>query len=61
MDEDDRNRPLNNREKKVQGRQRKRKYVQGTRAYIHAMTNSVARRGREAPGDEVGEERPADG
>ncbi len=33
-----------NREKKVEGRARRHRYKQGTRAYLHAMTNSVARR-----------------
>jgi hypothetical protein len=37
-----------NREKKVAGRAKRRRYKQGTRSYLHAMTNSVARRLREA-------------
>jgi hypothetical protein len=43
-----------NREKKVAGRARRRRYRQGTRSYLHAMTNSVARRAREkaSPDDE---------
>lgn len=37
-----------NREKKVAGRAKRRRYGQGTRTYLHAMTNSVARRLRNA-------------
>jgi len=33
-----------NRARKLEGRAKRRRYVQGTRAYLHAMTNSVARR-----------------
>jgi hypothetical protein len=33
-----------NREKKVAGRAKRRRYKQGTRSYLHAVTNSVARR-----------------
>jgi hypothetical protein len=33
-----------NREKKVAGRAKRRRYKQGTRSYLHAMTNSIARR-----------------
>ncbi|GAC1473843.1 MAG: hypothetical protein PVSMB7_28260 [Chloroflexota bacterium] len=33
-----------NRSRKVAGRMKRRRYVQGTRAYTHAMTNSIARR-----------------
>jgi hypothetical protein len=36
-----------NREKKVAGRAKRRRFKQGTRSYLHAMTNSVARRARE--------------
>jgi hypothetical protein len=36
--------PENNRTKKVKGRAKRRRFVQGTRTYLHAMTNSVARR-----------------
>jgi hypothetical protein len=36
--------PTGNREKKVEGRAKRRRYVQGTRSYLHALTNSVARR-----------------
>ena len=36
--------PPDNRAKKVAGRAKRRRYVQGTRAYTHAMTNSMARR-----------------
>jgi hypothetical protein len=37
-----------NREKKVASRAKRRRYKQGTRSYLHAMTNSVTRRLREA-------------
>lgn len=40
-----------NREKKVAGRAKRRRYKQGTRAYLHAMTNSVARRLDQARGN----------
>ncbi len=33
-----------NRIRKVEGRAKRRKYVQGTRAFTHAMTNSIAKR-----------------
>jgi protein-disulfide isomerase-like protein with CxxC motif len=33
-----------NRDKKVAGRAKRRRYVQGTRAYTHAVLNSIARR-----------------
>ncbi len=36
--------PLDNRDKKVEGRAKRRRFVQGTRAYTHALTNSIARR-----------------
>lgn len=36
--------PQTNRARKVAGRQKRRRFVQGTRAYTHAMTNSMARR-----------------
>lgn len=42
-----------NRRKKVEGRAKRRKYVQGTRAYTHAMTNSMAKRAAQAGGDDV--------
>ena len=35
---------LDNRAKKVEGRAKKRRFVQGTRAYTHAITNSIAKR-----------------
>lgn len=46
-----------NREKKVAGRAKRRRYKQGTRSYLHDMTNSVARRldqvrGRSNDGDQ---------
>lgn len=41
----------NNRKKKLEGRQKRRKYVQGTRAFTHAMTN---RKAKEAPRKDVG-------
>jgi hypothetical protein len=33
-----------NRDRKVEGRAKRRRYVQGTRAYTHALTNSIAKR-----------------
>lgn len=36
--------PPDNRSRKVAGRAKRRRYVQGTRAYTHAMTNSIAKR-----------------
>jgi hypothetical protein len=36
--------PPTNRSRKVAGRAKRRRYVQGTRTYTHAMTNSKARR-----------------
>jgi hypothetical protein len=36
--------PQTNRARKVAGREKRRRFVQGTRAYTHAMTNSMARR-----------------
>jgi hypothetical protein len=44
--------PVTNRDKKVQGRAKKRKYVQGTRSYLHALTNSMARRSKDAKGED---------
>lgn len=39
---DEREQPHSNRERKVAGRTKRRRYVQGTRAFTHAMTNRVA-------------------
>lgn len=50
MDED----KISNREKKVAGRAKQRRYKQGTRSYLHAMTNSVARRLERARGKSDG-------
>lgn len=44
MDDESR-RPISNRDKKIEGRSKRRRFVQGTRAFTHAMTNSIARRG----------------
>lgn len=44
-----------NRQKKVEGRAKRRKYVQGTRAFTHAMTNSLAKRAAKADAREVDE------
>jgi hypothetical protein len=44
MDDDRERLTDDNRQKKIQGRAKRRKYVQGTRAYTHAMTNSLAKR-----------------
>lgn len=37
-----------NRARKVHGRQKRRRFVQGTRAFTHALTNSIAKRARKA-------------
>jgi hypothetical protein len=48
--------PESNRSRKLKGREKRLRYVQGTRAYTHAMTNSMARRaaekGRQLESDE---------
>lgn len=36
--------PRDSRAKKVEGRAKRRRFVQGTRAYTHALTNSIVRR-----------------
>ncbi len=42
-----------NRARKIEGRAKRRRFVQGTRAYTHALTNSIARRAAEKrPKDE---------
>jgi hypothetical protein len=41
---DDSRIPRTNRDKKVEGRFKRRRFVQGTRAYTHALTNSIAKR-----------------
>ena len=46
----DRDEPLSNRDRKVQGREKRRGYRQGTRSYLHAMVNSMARRAAEHAG-----------
>lgn len=38
---------LDNRDKKLAGRAKRKRYVQGTRAYTHAMTNAMAKRAAE--------------
>jgi hypothetical protein len=35
---------IDNRDRKVEGRAKRRRFVQGTRAYTHAITNSIAKR-----------------
>ena len=50
---DDRETPRDNRTRKIEGRAKRRRFVQGTRAYTHAMTNSIAKRA-----DEEGKKRP---
>jgi len=40
-----------NRARKVEGREKRRRFVQGTRAYLHDMTNSIARRAKKKPRD----------
>ena len=37
--------PKSNRYKKLEGRSKRRRFVQGTRAFTHALTNSIAKRG----------------
>lgn len=39
-----------NRGKKVEGRAKRRRFVQGTRAYTHALTNSIAKRAAKKAG-----------
>lgn len=46
-----------NRVKKTEGRAKRRRFVQGTRAYTHALTNSIARRAAEKMRQEE-EDRP---
>lgn len=43
MDQDNNYQPRN-RDKKVAGRQKRERYKQGTRSYLHAMVNSIAAR-----------------
>jgi hypothetical protein len=43
--------PRDNRARKVEGREKRRRFVQGTRAYLHDMTNSVARRAKKRARD----------
>lgn len=45
--EDDKKISNRNRLRKVAGRAKRRRYVQGTRAYTHALTNSIVRRAAE--------------
>jgi hypothetical protein len=47
MSKDPENPAGDNRAKKVEGRAKRRRFVQGTRAYTHALTNSIARRSAE--------------
>ncbi len=44
MSREDDSPPKDNRERKVAGRVKRRRFVQGTRAFTHAMTNSMAKR-----------------
>jgi hypothetical protein len=42
--------PKDSRARKVEGREKRRRFRQGTRSYLHAMTNSIARRaGKKRP------------
>jgi len=52
--------PEDNRGKKIKGRAKRRRYVQGTRAYTHAITNSVARRAAAKRGKSDDTEKPQD-
>jgi hypothetical protein len=47
---------IDNRDKKVEGRAKRRRFVQGTRAYTHAMTNSIAKRAAEKTSKKKGDE-----
>lgn len=47
-----------NRAKKTAGRAKRRRFVQGTRAYTHALTNSIARRASENAQKQEKEDRP---
>ena len=38
-----------NREKKIEGREKRRGHVQGKRSYLHDMVNSIARRAVKKP------------
>lgn len=46
---DDQQRTPDNRSKKMVGRAKRRRYVQGTRAWTHAMVNSMAKRTKWPP------------
>jgi hypothetical protein len=46
---------IDNRAKKVEGRAKKRRFVQGTRAYTHAITNSIAKRAAQKEGKNKGD------
>ena len=35
-----------NRDKKLEGRSKRKRFVQGTRAFTHAMTNSIVKRAK---------------
>jgi hypothetical protein len=48
--------PQGNRAKKVEGRAKRRRYVQGTRAYLHSLTNSMSRRAKKSQPDADGPE-----
>jgi hypothetical protein len=52
-----------NRDRKVEGRAKRRRYVQGTRAYTHAIANSIAKRAaiKEDVKDEPAGKSKADG
>ena len=54
MSRDTEQHPEDNRAKKVAGRSKRRRFVQGTRAYTHAVTNSIAKRaaGKRKDGDD---------
>ena len=47
MTDEARDEPPDNRSRKLEGRSKRRRYVQGTRAFTHAMTNSMAKRAAE--------------
>jgi hypothetical protein len=43
----DEEQPIDNRDRKLEGRAKRRRFGGGSRAYLHAMTNSMAKRAKE--------------
>ncbi|HLJ68664.1 MAG TPA: hypothetical protein VKX16_15010 [Chloroflexota bacterium] len=52
--------PEDNRARKIQGRAKRRRFVQGTRAYTHAVTNSIAKRAAKKGRDGSARSAPVD-